>query len=887
MHVTRFPRPLAAAVLLGAGGCAGLSGPPTATLMTPGVSRTLAEHRARTLANPEYHLYFDLTGRDSVPGEAVLFFDRAMGAGDLVVDFRGLALDSVEANGAAVEEIDWRDGHIRIPAGRLRAGENRLRFRFVSEMAAAGASIIRYDEDDGDRYLYTLLVPADANLLFPSFDQPDLKGSFVLQTLVPAEWTVLSNAPVSGVNAEGDLALWEFDPTEPISTYLFAFAAGPWQVATSEAADAEGSVGLYTRGSVAELADADTLIATNRRALGWLEDYFEMDYPFPKFDFLLAPAFPFGGMEHPGAIFYNESRFVFREPPTLNDRLGRAATIYHEVAHQWFGDLVTMEWFDDLWLKEGFSTYMAARMQEDLDPGTGAWKTFYLRNKPAAYAVDATSGTTPVWQSLANLDLAKSNYGAIVYNKAPSVLKQLEYVVGSDAFRGGLQRLLREHAYGNITWRDLLAALERSSGRDLGAFGENYILRPGMPVVETELRIADGRVAELALAQRPARALEGDRGGWWPGRVQVRLGYSDREDVVLPVDFSGTATPVKEAIGLPAPDFVFANDEDFGYGEFLLDDRSAAWLTANVGTLADDLLRAMVWGAFRDLVAEERLAPADYVELALRELPAEADEQIAAAVLGRAGYALRRYLAESDPRREALQRRYEALLIARLDEQSLTYGQRKASLDALIANVRMPRGLELVVELLAGDREFEGEVLGQPSRWAAVTTLLALDHPLSDSLYRAEVERDTTDDAERRAFVAGAAVPSAAVKREYFDRYLDDPDLNEEWVTASLGAFNHPDHEELTLPFLRPALERLPWIQENRRIFFLPQWIDSFIGGQNSRAALEVVDRFLTESPELAPDLRRKVLEARDALEERVAIRAAAETVEIDSRSSR
>ena len=205
---------------------------------------------------------------------------------------------------------------------------------------------------------------------------------------------------------------------------------------------------------------------------------------------LLAPAFPFGGMEHVGAIFYNENQFIFREAPTLGQQIGRKATIYHEVAHQWFGDLVTMEWFDDLWLKEGFSTYIAARMQDELDPGSEAWKTFYLRNKPLAYATDQTSGTTPVWQELANLDLAKSNYGPIVYNKAPAILKQLDFMVGDSAFRAGLTLFLQRHAYANATWRDLLAALEESSGMELDAFGEQYILRAGMPVVETALQRA-------------------------------------------------------------------------------------------------------------------------------------------------------------------------------------------------------------------------------------------------------------------------------------------------------------------------------------------------------------------------------------------------------------
>src|SRR4051812_26330124 len=251
---------------------------------------------------------------------------------------------------------------------------------------------------------------------------------------------------------------------------------------------------MYVRKSRVAEAETDSIIVANDVAARWLEGYFGRPFPFKKLDVLLAPAFPFGGMEHPGAIFYNEDRFIFREQPTLTQRLGRTATIYHEVAHQWFGDLVTMKWFDDLWLKEGFATYMAAKMQEverqrDSTAGRAQrtpnpWMSFYLRNKPLAYDVDQTSGTTPVWQELGNLDQAKSNYGAIVYNKAPGVLKQLNYLVGDTAFRAGVHNFLVAHAYGNATWQDLLAAIGDAGHRPLADWGRQYILRPGMPVLE-------------------------------------------------------------------------------------------------------------------------------------------------------------------------------------------------------------------------------------------------------------------------------------------------------------------------------------------------------------------------------------------------------------------
>jgi aminopeptidase N len=847
--------------------------PTTDELMQTGVSLELARHRAATLGDVRYLLELDVTAPDSAPGRVTATFRRAAGAGDLVLDFRGPSLGALAVNGQPVADAEWRNGHLRIPARHLRTGENTVDARFTARIAAAGASIIRFeDASDGGTYLYTLLVPADANQLLPSFDQPDLKARFRYRITAPRDWRVLANGP--GTREEtGETARWTFQETEPISTYLAAFAAGPWR---TWASDADGRpITLYARASRAAEVDADTLLDVNRRAIRWLERYFEVEFPFAKFDMLLAPAFPFGGMEHVGAVFYNENTFVFREPPTLGQTISRKSTIYHEVAHQWFGDLVTMRWFDDLWLKEGFSTYMAARMQDELDPGSEAWKTFYLRNKPLAYATDQTGGTTPVWQELPNLDLAKSNYGPIVYNKAPAILKQLEMIVGDSAFRAGMTLFLRRHAYGNATWQDLLAALEEASGVDLELFGQQYILRAGMPVVETGLEVAGGRIERLTLRQRPARQMPGDRGGFWPVHVRVRLAYRDREDVTISVSGAQEVVEVAEARGLPAPDYVWSNEGDYGYGLFLLDARSREFVAEHVGDETDGLRRAMLWGALWDEVREGRMDPARYARIVVRELPRERDEQIASLNMGRAWTALASYLPED--RAAPLLAEWERLLLARADDEALSYGARKAALDMLAGTARTAAGQTILRDYLAERRTFNGEAVKQPTRWSLVERLIALGDGDPHGLIAAESARDSTPDASRRAFVAGAAIPAADVKAEYFGRFLDDAGLNEDWVTAALGNFNTPGHAALTLPYLRPSLDRLEWVRDNRRIFFLPRWISAFAGGHVSAEALATVDRFLAENPALPADIRRKVLQSRDELERTVRIRAAAE----------
>lgn len=898
--------------------------------ITPGVSRALAEWRARRVREVRYALHVNVASgaseasgsesRESAPRDTAAVhvevrFRRTGPTRDgAVLDFRGPRLAHATANGRALDGVPgyrWNGAHVQIPASALRAGENVLTFDAAALIAPSGASVIRYhDTADGADYLYTLLVPSDAEALFPCFDQPDLKARVSLALTVPAGWTAVANgAATDSVLGGGNARTFRFAETAPISTYLVAFAAGPWRTVTRTTAGR--TMTLYVRRSRAAETEADSILDANGRALAWLGRYFARPYAFGKFDVVLAPAFPFGGMEHPGAIFYSENSFVFRERPTTPQRLARTATIYHEVAHQWFGDLVTMRWFDDLWLKEGFATYMAAKVQADLDPASEAWKTFYLRTAPAAAAVDASLGTTAIWQPLGNLDQAKSNYGAIVYNKAPGVLRQLNAVVGDRAFRDGLRAYVAAHAFGNATWRDLLGAVGRAAGQDLGPFGAAYILRPGIPVLEAT---RDG-AATVRLTQHPAQpAISGP--GPWPIHTEL-LALDDgardgAREARVPVTLTTTAARI--AIGGRAPldnaaALLFPNAGAYAYALPLLDAASVRWteraLTHGDPTLAHDaLLRAQLWGALWDLAREARYAPTRFLDVALQALPAERDEQIAAFVLARVTRAATRWLGPAQ--QDSLLPQVEAALARGADDTTRSYGIRKLHLDALIAVAAVPTAAgptavaprpaphtavspgsspnaiysgQAFTALASLEARLDsataaGAPLRAPTRWAIVTTLVARGTPDAERRLAEEMRRDATSDGRRRAFVAGAARPDAATKAEYFRRYFSDQALNEEWVTSSLGAFTAPAQDALVLPYVAPALDSLPWLQRNRRIFFIGGWLDAFIGAETRPEALAVVDAFLAARPALPIDLRRKILQSADELRRTVAVRA-------------
>jgi aminopeptidase N len=802
-----------------------------------------------------------LLSRDTARGSIAIAF-TAKRASDVIVDFRGPRLADVRVNGVAAQTT-FNGAHLRLPARAIHAGHNEVTASFSALIAPAGASIIRFhdDRDDAD-YLYTLFVPSDANALFPCFDQPDLKARLSLSLTVPAGWNALANGITERVDSTGGSRTYRFRETDPLPTYLFAFAAGPWHEFTGGPRDTH----LWVRASRAKEVEVDSLQAQVASAITSLQTYFGVPYPFQQFQYMLSPAFPFGGMEHPGVTMFNEESFIYREPPTLNQRLGRRATIYHEVAHHWFGDDVTMRWFDDLWLKEGFATYMAAKMQ-DIERLPNPWMSFYLRNKPAAYDVDQTSGTTPVWQQLANLDQAKSNYGAIVYNKAPGILKQLNYLVGDSAFRAGLHDFLITHAYGNATWQDLLASIGKAAHRPLTEWGRQYILRPGMPVTEQVLDTENGTIKRLALVQHAAQSLSGR--GVWPMRTEVVLWSAGAEPTSIPVEVTAETTVVAAAKGKRA-DFVFANANDQAYGLVMLDAHSSRWLLGHLGEVRDPFLRAMLWGALWDLVRDARIAPAEFVTSATRELPSESDEQIAAGVLGRLSRATSAYL--SDAQRASSTAAVESMLLGVASDGKRSYGIRKSFLDTYISVATSAPALARLRAWL-DSASIAGTPLRQPTRWSIVTHLVERGASDGDALITAESHRDTTVNGRRSAFVAGAARPSAAIKADYFRRFFHDSTLNEDWVTASLRAFNAPDQAATTLPYVVPALDSLAWIQKNRRIFFLGSWLGGFIGGQQSPEALHSIDDFLAKHPALPADLRQKILQTRDDLERTVRIR--------------
>ncbi len=865
-------------------------------------------------------------------------------------------------------------------------GENIIKLDFTSPILASGSAITRYvDKEDGAEYIYSLFVPSDASTAFPVFDQPDLKAKFALSLKTPDNWTVVSNATaINGglPNKEKLSGQHLFGETIPISTYVFAFSAGEFvhfsekdrktafdefgmaAVAVSDVYEKMGTHAYVRKSQASKFKPhAAEVFRLNREGIKFLESYFDYKFPFPKYDIVLIPEFPFGGMEHAGATFLREASVIFPQEPTKNDYISRANLIFHEAAHQWFGDTVTMKWFDDLWLKEGFAEFMAYKTLEKVMPEYNAWKVFYERNKQAAYLTDSTKGTTPIYQEISNLNSAKSAYGNIVYRKAPSFLKQAEFFLGADKFQTAVRAFLKKHEYSNASWEDLVTEFENASGWDSGQLNRwatQWVKQRGVPkfrISSGVIPISSGDPDWSYLALNQSNDFESK--SYWPQRLQVLMRSVSASIVNRDLEFSGrdvgqrengvwtrgildvnplhrpnTAPfsrrePLDSFIGKVAPDFVFPNYDDNGYGIFLLDPKSRDYVLKNIQNEKDDFLRTMMWGSLWDSVREGELDPREYVELVVKTLKVESDESTIQTLLGRVSTAMRYYIdddgvaavsvppaaaggSRGNPRRRGnsknrpapaggtdLLARVESLLIDRM-QNAATPGQKITYYRAFLSIASSERARRILKQILeesqpgamatgsqaankAGSNRTKNPVATAPGSDMRVTTkdkfdivsrLIILGDPEATKLL-AELERtETSDEAKRYAYAARAGFATAENKAKFWDNFVNNKDISESWIEAAFGPFNNVRHSDLTLPYLEKSLAELPNLKRNRKIFFVNGWLGAFIGGQRSERALTIVNKFLADNPGLDNDLRLKILENVDVIERAVKIRA-------------
>ncbi|MEV5983671.1 aminopeptidase N [Streptomyces sp. NPDC052051] len=838
------------------------------------LSRDEAQERSALLSVDGYDVSLDLrsavgdgpeTGPRTFRSVTTIRFRCAEPGATSFADLIAPSVTAVSLNGKDLDPGEVFDG-TRVQLEDL-AAENELVVDAQCAYSRTGEGMHRFvDPEDGEVYLYTQYEPADSRRVFANFEQPDLKAPFRFEVRAPEGWTVWSNG--AGEPHDG---VWRFAETKPISTYITAVVAGPYHYVTDsysrtfdDGTTLEIPLGAMCRKGLAKHFDADDVFLVTKQGLDFFHDHFDYPYPFGKYDQAFVPEYNLGAMENPGMVTFREE-FIFRGKVTQASYERRANVILHEMAHMWFGDLVTMVWWDDLWLKESFADFMGAFSQVEATRFTDGWITFANNRKAWAYRADQLPSTHPVTADIRDLEDAKLNFDGITYAKGASVLKQLVAYVGREAFLEGARRYFKRNAYGNTRLGDLLSVLEETSGRDMGAWARSWLQTAGVNSLTPQVELGeDGRIAELAVVQEAAASHPELR----PHRVAVGLYRSEAGALVryarAEVDVDGPRTVIGELAGSEAPELVLVNDDDLTYCKIRFDDASLATLKNHLGDLTDPLARALCWSALWNMTRDALLPARDFIGLVLRFAGRESDIGVLQQLHTWTNSALTYYAAPAWRETGGDLLAQGALRELRQAEPGSQHQLTWARFFAAVASGEAE--LRLLRELLEGTAKIDGLEVDQELRWAFLTPLAA--HGVADeSVLAAELARDDTASGKRHQVRCLAARPSAEVKAQAWAQVVEADTLSNALVEATIAGFAQPSQRELLAPYTEKyfaAIERV-WAERSIQIG-MDVVRGLFPALRDSRETLDATDAWLTAHEDAPPALRRLVLEARDDL---------------------
>ncbi|WP_253907966.1 aminopeptidase N [Arthrobacter sp. H20] len=858
--------------------------------MNENLRRDEAAHRSSLLSIDSYEVHLDLSAaadRD-VTGflsRSTVRFTCAKPGSETFMDFIADTVHSVTLNGSELDPAVVVAG-ARISLPEL-AADNTVTVTGTALYSRSGEGMHRFtDPADGKTYLYTQYEPADARRVFANFEQPDLKAAFTFSVSAPADWTVASNGAVTARENAGDsLSVWHFAPTERISTYITTVLAGPYFAATDHwcGAMADGStlevpLGLYCRASLAGAFDTDTIFDVTKRGLEYFHSRFEYPYPFGKYEQAFVPEYNLGAMENPGLVTFTES-YIFRSRATHDQYEARSNTILHEMAHMWFGDLVTMFWWDDLWLKESFADYMGALAVAETTGSDTSWVSFANRRKAWAYLQDQLPSTHPITADIVDLEAAKQNFDGITYAKGASVLKQLVAYAGSEAFFEAARVYFRTHAFGNTRLADLLSALADATGQDLTGWARQWLQTSGVPLLSAEVVIDDdGAYRSVLLRQEATDPVTGES-ALRPHQLRLGLYSVDGGALVrtgaVDVRIDGAQTDVPELVGTTQPDLLLINDDDLTYAKIGFDDRSLATLLSSVGRLKEPLARAVCQAALWSNTRDAALSAGAYVGAVQLAAPDESGVGALQVLLRNSHYAVEHYAPAAE--RAHLREQLFSFVVDGLraavpaSDQQLVWARAAAGLglhsdthSGLFNDLLRGQGTGQTVPGLAVDPEL---------RWLLWQALAAQGQATVAEL-EAELETDRTA-AGRAGFTrACSSIPDPATKEEAWQEAVFGTRLSNELLSATIAGFAEGP-AELLEPFEGPYFAEIGRVWDTMGIEMASRIVRGLFPGSQDLAkgvppekhrVVQSADQWLTENSSSPAALRRIVLEERDHL---------------------
>ncbi len=848
-------------------------------MTSPNLTRDQAQQRANTIDVSGYVIDLDLTDGNGKPGESTfrststVTFTATPGA-ETFIDLVAPKLISANLNGTDLDISDF-DESVGITLPNL-AAENTLTVVADCAYSNTGEGLHRFvDPSDGTVYLYSQFETADAKRMFACFDQPDLKATFTITVTAAEDWKVISNA--AHVNtAKAEPGIHRFRETEKMSTYLVALIAGPYAEWTDVYSDEHGDIplGIYCRASLAEFMDAERLFTETKQGFGFYHKNFGTPYAFGKYDQLFVPEFNAGAMENAGAVTFLED-YVFRSRVTNYNYERRAETVLHEMAHMWFGDLVTMKWWDDLWLNESFATFASVLCQSEATEYTSAWTTFANVEKSWAYRQDQLPSTHPVAADIPDIAAVEVNFDGITYAKGASVLKQLVAYVGLEDFLAGLRDYFVSHKFGNATFSDLLAALEKSSGRDLSDWGNQWLKTTGINVIRPDFELDDsGAFTRFSILQDGAAPGKGET-----RTHRLRVGVYDDNDSgklervsSVELDVEGERTDVDELIGKSRGKLIILNDDDLTYASVRLDPESLATATARIGDISDSLPRTLIWSAAWEMTRQAEMRARDFVELVSRGIAAETEIGVVQRVLLQATTAIGAY---ADPVWAATTGRpaFSARLLELAQGSEAGSDHQLAFFSTLLAGAVNEDQVQMLQSILDGDDPADynlpGLTVDADLRWKLVTALAtagAIDtDPDSTPVIDAEAQRDNTAAGARQAAAARTARPLAQAKATAWAETVEQDKHSNTFARTMIGGFARPGQDELLTPYVAKYFAAVPevWARRSSEVAqtvvvgLYPTW------AINSDA-LAAADEFL--SGEHPSALKRLISEGRDGV---------------------
>lgn len=821
-------------------------------LLERGVSEELAVFRKQQISNVSYDLSFVIPDKKSqeIESNLVVEFKLSDLSRPLYLDFNEKSenLKSVLVNGKKVAIIHEKE-HIVISDMSLVVGDNKVEISFI----AGNLSLNRNDD-----FLYTLLVPDRASTLFPCFDQPDIKATYILALTVPKDWSVLAGASVKEKIEGGEAVTYRFGKTDKMSTYLFSFVAGEFKRVTENPSGARAMTMLYRESNLDKIkASTDTIFDLHQQSLGFLGRYTQYPFPFQKLDFASIPVFQYGGMEHVGAIQYRESSLFLDNSATDSEKLNRAKLIAHETAHMWFGDLVTMKWFDDVWMKEVFANFMADKIMNPIFPKVNHGLQFLTAHYPSAYAEDRSAGTHPIKQKLANLKNAGSLYGSIIYNKAPIMMRQLEASMGEEAFRKGIQKYIQKYANDNANWENLVEILDAETPLDMKKWSDVWVNKSGRPILASRIGYdSKGHIKSFEIDQEA----EDKSKSLWPQIFDIGLVYPDGIKVIK-VAVKDKTTKVENVLGLSKPTTIIYNYNGFGYGVFPVDAANLNYIP----TIKDEVARAYSYINLYENMLAGVVSPVKVFDSCLEGIKVEQNELVIKVLSNQLNTIFWKFLTEQQ--QSASQEQLEKVTYERLGTD-LPKNIKKTLFGLFSSIVYSDSGKEKLYQIWNKENVIPNLKLNEDDYTGIAMNLAIFKHQKADEiLSKTKLDISNPDKKKRFEFLLPSLSKDDSVRDAFMLSLNEDKNREKEtWVSSALGNIHHPLRQESAKKHLRFCLDLVTEIQRTGDIFFPKDWLNNTIGRYSSKYAFDVVETFLKENPNFSPILKRKLLQATDDL---------------------